>query len=123
MLLQSQENSLQELRDKVKVQASLLTMQSQRIQDLEETTKAAEDLVVEWKKHAQVREAIVVDRAAVSLRESNLCNIVVDPLTYELAATRHNAWFGRWYRRRRRRPLHSHKPRGCRRGSLSALLR
>merc|ERR1712057_87552 len=41
----------QELRSKMEVQSELLTVQSQRIQELEKTARAAEELVTALKKH------------------------------------------------------------------------
>ena len=45
-----------ELRSKMEVQSKLLTVQSQRMQELEKTARAAEEMVMAWKKHAEVIE-------------------------------------------------------------------
>lgn len=58
-----------ELRNKMEVQSKLLTVQSQRMQELEKTARAAEEMVMAWKKHAEViqmekDEAVSIARTA-----------------------------------------------------------
>jgi len=58
-----------ELRNKMEVQSKLLTVQSQRMQELEKTARAAEEMVMAWKKHAEVNqmekdEAVSIARTA-----------------------------------------------------------
>ena len=45
---------LHDTKCKMDVQYKLLTVQSQRMQELEKTAKAAEEMVMAWKKHAEV---------------------------------------------------------------------
>jgi len=45
-----------ELRSKMEVQSKLLTVQSQRMQELENTARAAEEMVMAWNKHAEAIE-------------------------------------------------------------------